>query len=411
VTPPSANPPYRLLRLAEARAAIAALPIRPVAPTRVAVGSSAGGWSADEVRSPADVPPRPTSAMDGFAIADGVRAGRLDFAVVEANGVRRLRPGEAVAVVTGETLPPGTSAVARVESVRLDHGTLRLRHSLPRGTDVHAPGSSIRGGARLVAKGQEVLPYTVAALLAAGVRRVRVRRPKAVVVATGTELRRPDDRSPGPRDALGPAIAALLRRWCDVTYAGVVPDDRAAIRSAVETAVRASDLVVTLGGSSVGPRDRTKAAVADAGRLVVGGTRINVLKRAGVGFVRGTPVLILPGQVESAFVSFHEHGLALLERLVDAPLRSYARRPLRDPITVAHRMDSTYLFREQDGHAIPIGWGVARYETLLGATGFAYLRHGRSYPRGHVVAMQRFERGAAIQPTPAEGSAKGQSAF
>ncbi|HTW76637.1 MAG TPA: molybdopterin-binding protein [Thermoplasmata archaeon] len=402
MTAPSANPPYPLLRLAQVRAEVASLPLRPVPITWTDSAGSAGLWSAREVRSPRDVPPRPASAMDGYALGIGGGAFLREFRLVAPGRTGRLRPGEAMTIVTGAPLPAGAAAVARAESVHREGNIVRLRTPARPGVDVHARGSSLRRGTRILARGSEILPYSVAGLLAAGVARVPVRRPRAIVLATGSELTRPDRGEAGRFDALGPALVALMRRWCDVEYAGVVPDDRATIRSAIETAAGASDLVVTLGGSSVGPRDQTKAAVAEAGRLVVGGTRVNVLKRAGFGMVHQTPVLVLPGQVESAFVSFHEHGLAILERLVGAPLRSFVRRPLGAAITVAHRMDSTYLFREEDGRAVPVGWGVARYESLLHATGFAYLRHGRTYPAGHLVTMQRLEHSVA-RPDEASG--------
>ncbi|MGI0068147.1 MAG: molybdopterin-binding protein, partial [Thermoplasmata archaeon] len=160
----------------------------------------------------------------------------------------------------------------------------------------------------MVTQGAEVDGYAMSALLAAGITRILVRHVRVRVYATGSELRAPTERSSDTLDTIGPALTALLDRWTDARYAGVLPDDPKIIARTLRHEARRNDLLVTIGGSSVGPKDFTKRAVSDVGRVVVAGTRVNVLKRAGVEIVGRTPVLILPGQIESAVVAFHEYG-------------------------------------------------------------------------------------------------------
>jgi molybdopterin molybdotransferase len=357
------------------------------------VREALGEVAAESVRSPSAVPARPSAAMDGYALGPARRGARTRYRWVSPRRSRPLGRGEATDIVTGAPLPSGAVAVARKEGARKFGELLRLVQPVRAGRDVHAPGASIPAHATLVRRGGRIDAYAQAALLAAGVRTVAVRPLRVRVISVGSELRA-EARGRDPRvDSLGPWVVAVAGRWADARHDGIVPDDPRAIRRAIERAARRADLVVTIGGSSVGPRDFTKRVVASCGAIVFGGTRINVLKRAGLGRVRGTPVLILPGQVESAVVGFHEHGLALLSRLLAEPLATHEAARLARGFRVNHRMDSTVLFETGPRGAIPLGWGVARYTALLRADAFGYFSRGSFHRRGERVRLQRLIRG------------------
>ncbi len=328
--------------------------------------------------------------MDGFALA--LPPHRITAFRLVPGPTARLRPGDAVPIATGAPLPRGATAVARLEAARVVGPRLQLARPVPQGRDVHAPGAAIARGSVLARPDLPVDGYTLAGLLAARIPELRVRRLRITILATGDELARGAADRRGPADAIGPWIAATASRWATVTRVRPLPDDVRRIREALERASLRSDLLVTVGGSSVGPRDCTKRAVAEAGRLVFGGVRVNVLKRAGLGLVRRRPVLVLPGQIESAVVSFHEFGLALLGRWRGVELRRRVRLPLARPFTVDHRMDSTVLFAIRAGRAEPLGWGVTRYGALLDADAFGYFRRGRSYRAGTSLDLQRLIR-------------------
>jgi molybdopterin molybdotransferase len=339
--------------------------------------------------------------MDGYAVCFGPGDRRTTFRLVR-HLPRGLRPGDAFPVATGAALPPGATAVARLESSRRDGNRLHLTAPVRFGRDIHRAGAAIARGTEIAGPDRSIDGYSWAALLAAGVPRLSVRDLRITVLATGNELARPRPRLRPPVDAIGPWIASVAAPWAVVRRAPPLPDDDRALRGAVETACRESDLVITIGGTSIGPRDRTKPAIAAAGRVLVGGTRVNVLKRAGVGWVRGRPVLMLPGQVEGAVVAFHEFGLRLIERMRGTPIRVVESRRLARGFAVDHRMDSTVLFERAGDRVLPLGWGVTRYPALLRATGYGYFARGRTYRRGQVVRIQRFIRSgpAAERPRP-----------
>ncbi len=361
-----------------------------------------GAWPATEVRAPRDVPSRPTSAMDGFAIAFRGGECRATFRIEEGPR-RRLRPGEACPITTGASVPLGTTAVARLEATRRAGDELRLTAPVPIGRDLHRAGAAIARGTLLAGPGRPIDGLAWAALLAAGVERVPVRRLRIAVLATGDELARPRRGAPARVDAIGPWLTSAASPWATVRRAEPVPDRDRALRAAIEAAGRESDLVVTIGGTSVGPRDRTKPAVAAAGRIVVGGTRVNVLKRAGVGWVGGRPVLMLPGQVESAVVAFHEFGLRLIGRMRGVELGAVESRRLAAGFSVEHRMDSTVLFERVGDRIRPLGWGVTRYAALLRAGSFGYFQRGRTYRKGERVRVQRLIREGTSGARPPPG--------
>jgi len=346
-----------------------------------------GRIPARDIVSSLDLPSRPTAAMDGFAVRFGLRGDRLRFALVDPPRAASLRPGQACPVATGARVPRGTSAVARLEATRSDGGVLVLRTLLAAGRDIHRVGSALSRGDRIASQGLPIDAYALAALIAARQASVEVERRRVIVLPTGSELARP---SPGraPIDSIGPWLGAVAGTWAQCRQEAPVPDEPAELRRRLCRAARDADLVITIGGTSLGPRDLTKRAVAAEGTLRVGGTRVNVLKRAGIGEVGGTPVLLLPGQVESAVVAFHEFGLALLGRLVGRELRRFGRLRLDRTLAIDHRMDSTVLMRARDGWAEPLGWGVNRYRALLAADAFGYLRRARTYHRGERVRVQ-----------------------
>ncbi len=383
---------YPLLPLATARARLRTLRVRPARSVIVPVAEAVGRYAARSIEAPANLPPRTTAAMDGYALAFRGRHAPTEFRLRLGSPPGRLSLNEAAVIATGEPVPAGSRAVARLESTRRFGDRLRLVRSVTAGADLHAPGDSIRKGMRLVRRGERLDAYTIGSLVAANVRSVRVWDLRAAVIATGSEFEDAAASRPGRVDSLGPMIRALLEPGVTVDRTDPVPDEPARLSAVVRSAARTHDLVITIGGSSVGPRDVTKRAIERVGRIIVPGARVNVLKRAGVGWVAGTPVLIVPGQVESAVVAIHEYGQRLLARLVGGPVGRTMTVPLGRAVDVRHRMDSTYFFRVEGGRAFPLPWGVARYRPLQRADGFGYLARGRRHPEGEPVPLVLLRR-------------------
>ena len=277
----------------------------------VPVEETAGRVLADAARAQVDLPPFPSSAMDGFAVRAADTPGRLPIVARIPAGrpaERPLAPGEAMAIATGGVVPVGADAVVPVEATSSDGDVVVVPDAAAPGAHVRARGGDIAAGATVVAAGTRLGPAHVGALAAAGVATAScVRRPRAAVVTTGTELRRPGEPlAPGEiYEANGLMLAAQLRSaGADVERLGSVEDDEAAHRALLERALE-RDVVVTSGGVSVGPHDLVRRVLADLGvDEVFWGVAVKPGKPLSFGVRGPTLVFGLPGNPVSSLVGF-----------------------------------------------------------------------------------------------------------
>jgi molybdopterin molybdotransferase len=282
---------------------------RPLAGELVPLASLPGRVLAEEVRAVVDLPPFPSSAMDGFALRSSETPGVLPVPVRIAAGrpsPRPLGPGEAMAIATGGVVPAGADAVVPVERVT-DHGDrVDVPDTVAAGANVRRAGGDVAAGEALLAPGTALGPAQVAALAAAGVAEVRcARRPRVAVLATGTELRPAGvPLAEGEiYESNGIMLEALLgQAGGEVERFGTVADDPEAHRDALERALGA-DVVVSSGGVSVGPHDLVRATGVELGvEEVFWGVAIRPGKPLSFGVRGETLVFGLPGNPVSSLV-------------------------------------------------------------------------------------------------------------
>lgn len=296
-----------LLSLAEARAAVLERVV-PLPAEPVALGEAGGRILAEDAVATVDLPPFPSSAMDGFAVRAADSPGRLVVVGSVAAGAPAtagLREGEAMGIATGGAVPTGADAVVRIEDVVLEGNTVEVP-GVGEGTSVRPRGGDIRQGEVVIEKGTRLGAAHVAALAAAGVARVSVsRRPRVAVLATGSELRPPGELlGPGQIfDANGVLLAtALSAAGAEVEVLPAVEDDPDAHRTALERGLDA-DVLVTTGGVSVGPHDLVRSILRSLGvEEVFWGVAVKPGKPLAFG-VRGTTLVFgLPGNPVSSLV-------------------------------------------------------------------------------------------------------------
>jgi molybdopterin molybdotransferase len=331
---------------------------RPLEAEEVPLEAAAGRVLAAPAPAAVDLPPFPSSAMDGFALRAADVPGTLPVVERVAAGLpasRALGAGEAAAIATGGVVPEGADAVVPVEYVVEHENEVEVAGAVDVGANVRPRGGDVRAGEAVLPAGVRLGPAQIGALAAAGVAAVRcARRPRAAVLTTGTELRPPGE--PLSRGQIyesnGPMVEAQLRSaGAEVERLPPVEDDPAAHRRALERALDA-DVVVTTGGVSVGPHDLVRETEADLGVEEVF-WRVAVKPGKPISFgVRGaTLVFGLPGNPVSSLVGFElfvRPALAALQGAVDAgphfeagrletPLR---RNPARDELVRARRTTS-----------------------------------------------------------------------
>ena len=349
--------------------------VRPLPAEEVPLERALGRVLAEPGVAAVDLPPFPSSAMDGFAVRAADLPGTLPIVAHIAAGRpadRPLDPGEAMAISTGGVVPEGADAVVPIEVVREHEGRVEIPEATEPGTHVRPRGGDVRAGEAFLEAGTRLGPPQLGALAAAGVATVQAaRRPRAAILATGTELRRPGE-------PLGPGeiyesnsillAAQLAGAGAEVERLQPVADDEDAHREAVTGGLEA-DLLVSTGGVSVGPHDLVRRVEAELGVEEVF-WRVAVKPGKPVVFgVRGrTLVFGLPGNPVSSLVGFElfvRPAVLALQGLADPRPRflpgrlaaSVRRNPVRDELVRARsRREGPEVelepLRGQDSHMI-----------------------------------------------------------
>ena len=277
----------------------------------VSLREASGRFLGEDAVAQVDLPPFPSSAMDGFAVRSGDTPGTLPVVFRVAAGrpaARALEPGEVMGIATGGVVPEGADAVVPIEYVVESDNHVEIPDPVASGANVRPRGGDIRAGDMVARAGTRLSPAQIGGLAAAGVSEVRAGlRPRAAVLTTGTELRAAGEPlEPGEvYEANGVMLAAQL------DSAGAVPeilpavaDDEEAHRRALAHALGA-DVVVTSGGVSVGPHDLVRKVEAELGvREVFWGVAVKPGKPLSFGIRGRTLVFGLPGNPVSSLVGF-----------------------------------------------------------------------------------------------------------
>jgi molybdopterin molybdotransferase len=285
--------------------------VRPLGQERLRLEEAAGRVLAETAHAAVDLPPFPSSAMDGFALRSADTPGKLPVTFRIAAGApapSALRPGEAMGIATGGVVPEGADAVIPFEYVVEHDNEVEIGDAVPAGANVRPRGSDAGVGEAVVETGARLGPVQLGALAAAGLAEVACSaRPRASVLTTGTELRSPGEPlGPGEvYEANGLILAAQLESaGAAAERLAAVADDEAAHREALGRGLE-FDVLVTSGGVSVGPHDLVRRVERELGVEEVF-WRVAVKPGKPVSFgVRGSTLVFgLPGNPVSSLVGF-----------------------------------------------------------------------------------------------------------
>jgi len=282
---------------------------QPLPAVHAVLADAYGRILAEPASASIDLPPFPSSAMDGFALRAADTPGTLPVAARVAAGrpaAARLAPGQAMGIATGGVVPDGADAVVPLELV-VDHGnSIVVASDVLGGANIRSQGGDVRAGEAVLAPGLMLTAARIAALAACGVGEVRCgARPRVAIVTTGTELRAPGEelRAGEIYESNGAMLAAALgAAGALVERLGSVADDEASHRAVIERGLGA-DVLVTSGGVSVGPHDLVRRVGLELGvEEVFWGVAMRPGKPLAFG-VRGTTLVFgLPGNPVSSLV-------------------------------------------------------------------------------------------------------------
>ncbi|MFJ9609195.1 gephyrin-like molybdotransferase Glp [Kitasatospora sp. NPDC101176] len=345
----------------------------------------------EDVVAGGDLPPFDNSSMDGYAVRTADTDGATGqypsvLAVVGdiaagAGELPRVGPGQAARIMTGAPLPPGAEAVAPVEWTDGGTGTgvaadamtapvedeeVRVLRPVAGGAHVRRAGSDVAAGAKVLEAGTRLGPTQLGLLAAIGRAAVRVRpRPRVVVLSTGSELVQPGEPvGPGQiSDSNSFTLTAAAQEAGAIAYrVGAVPDDADRLRAVLEDQLGRADLIVTSGGVSVGAYDVVKEVFESYGGVDFRRIRMQPGKPQGFGRIGGgdgVPLLALPGNPVSAYISFELFVRPVIRTMLGAAdvhrpvVRALCPAELRSP--AGRRQFLRGRYSAADGTVEPVG--------------------------------------------------------
>jgi molybdopterin molybdotransferase len=285
---------------------------RPLPGETVAIGRAAGRVLAEDAVARMNQPPDPVSSMDGYAVrsADAAAPGATLRVVGAAPAGhpygKALAAGEAVRIFTGGVVPQGADSIVIQEDAAADGDRVTFSVAAILNRHIRVAGLDCRIGDVLAPAGHRLTARDLSLIAAGDVPEVIVRRkPRVAVAATGDELAPPGAPHPpgGIVASSGYALGAMIEAWGgEPVDLGIFPDTSEAVASIADKAAGA-DLIVTLGGASVGDHDLIQKALGPKGFAL---DFWKVAMRPGKPLIFGklgdTPLLGLPGNPVSTLV-------------------------------------------------------------------------------------------------------------
>ena len=271
-----------------------------------------------------DEPPVARSAMDGYAVRslDASETRRLVGSVYAGTAeLPQLGPGDAAEVMTGGSIPPGADAVVPVELAHQEAGSLRLMETPIAGQHVRQAGEMGRRGRVVLEPGRRLRHGDLGIAAAVGAEVLLLRpRPRVTVISTGDEVV-PWQTTPAPHQVRDSnRVSAVLRLQdlgAEIVRQVHLPDEVKPLEHGLRTALHDSDLVVTIGGVSMGKKDFLPGILAGLGVVdVLHGVAIQPGKPVWIGRRDQTWVLGLPGNPVSSFVILELFGRRMVQAML-----------------------------------------------------------------------------------------------
>ncbi len=309
--------------------------VPPTTVEEVPLAEAAGRVAAEDLRAPWDVPKRASSLFDGYAVSSADTSGASPDSPVRLRVTRevrigddpgRLEPGCAFYVATDAYLPEGADAVIPVESVPREGDHIVVRSPVRPGKNVLPAGADVRAGQVVLRSGQLVEPRHLDLLADLGFHAVRVsKRPRVAIVPVGSELSYSLDpgHASGVKLEVRHAIVgeAVRRNGGEPFRMPIAPDDPDKIREVLQQALSAADVVVTIGGTSIGRWDYvwTTLRMMDGFESVFRGLRFKPGRVTSAAFVGEKPVVLLAGHYQSMIVGLVYVLLPLVRAMAGLP--------------------------------------------------------------------------------------------
>ncbi len=373
---------------------------RPLSGETIQVKDSLGRITAEAVIAKISSPFYHSSAMDGYAVRFADTFGASE------TSPKRLSIGEqAVYVDTGDPMPDGFNAVVMIEDVNIiSNQTLPPHPTLTKGGQegvkggrniteyieiitpatpwqhVRVIGEDIVATELILPENYKIRPVDIGAMLAGGHTEVVVRRkPRVVIIPTGTEIVEPGTelKRGDIIESNSRILSGLVSEWGgEPVRFRIVPDRFDEIKKAILDALDMGDLVVVNAGASAGSEDFTAGAIRELGEVIIHGVNIKPGKPVILGWVKGKPVLGIPGYPVSAYLTFQLFAKPLIYQWQGLEVEEPAMIRAKISRQVASTLGHEEFLRVKIGKvgnnfiATPVSRGAGVLMSLVRADGF-----------------------------------------
>ena len=330
--------------------------VEPVAPAELPLADALRCIAAEMLRLGA-LPPHDIAATDGFALRARDLVGASSYSPLPLAALP-------VWVEAGEAIPQGCDCVLDSDSVDQSGPMPQVLAEAIPGQGVRRAGGDIAAGSLVVGAGTRVLARDLMIARAAGIERLKVRRPRLRIV-----------NIPGGTVTSDLIVESARTAGADVVSVTAAGRDAASIAAAIDTG--GCDLLLMVGGSGVGRTDATVLALAERGKIIAHGIAVQPGRTSAVGRVGQTPVVVLPGAPDQAFAAWWTLALPVLDRLSGRQPGKTLNLPLARKIASLVGIAEVVLLERKQGAWVTLAVGelsldaIARAEAWLTVPGSA----------------------------------------
>ncbi len=263
--------------------------------------------SVDTLRTKYPLPEFDFSQVDGYALGSHRKEFNLigEVKIGEQN-TRTLKDNECQWVPTGAMIPKNTYAMVKVENTEVKGHTVRLIKEVIEGQEIVRAGSDFKDGEIIVEEGSLISETKVALLSAFGFSSIRVfKKPRITIFVTGHEIKKVGQKKEITEvyDSISPLLSVYVQllggQVIDITYVDETVED---LRAKFATSLHSSDLIITIGGTSMGKQDNVKKTVELIGETIFHGISLRPGKPLYFGKIELTPVIGFPGFFGSSII-------------------------------------------------------------------------------------------------------------
>ncbi len=301
---------------------------KPLSTEKVGLAEALGRVLAKDAYSNINIPAYDKTFIDGYAINPKDTSGASTTKPAVFKVVGKLFPadypttaevasGEAIYVACGAPIPIGAASTVKVEETRLNGDKIEVVREIKSGEGIIPLGDDVKQGALILKQGQVLRPQDIGLLASIGLAEAEVfKKPIIAILSGGDELIKQCKKDPAKIANNYALVVAALASELGATakLKGIMPDALDQVQTQIGEALSDADIVVTIGGTSVGMKDFVPDAINNLGQpgVVVQGVSLRPGAVSGFGIVNGKPVVMLPGHIGSCIAGFYLFAAPLI---------------------------------------------------------------------------------------------------